>query len=74
MVAGDDACFFKAVDALGHGRGGKANLAADLGKGLAGIVLQSFQDAPGERIELNGIGNGPVRHTPAILKEQVYYA
>jgi len=37
-------------------------------------VLQGFQNLPGNRIELEGVGNCPVGHAPALLKYQVYYA
>ena len=74
MVAGDNARFFQAVDALGDRGSGQADLAADLRKGLAGIVLQGFQYLPGDLIEVERCGNGSVRHVPAILRQHVYYA
>jgi hypothetical protein len=45
-------------------------LPADLRKGLSGILLQGFQDLPRNSIKFEVIGDGPVRHVPAILKQQ----
>ena len=52
MVAGDDACIFKPVDALGDRRCREANLPANLCKRHSGILLQRVQDLPGNSIEL----------------------
>jgi hypothetical protein len=74
MVAGDDARFFKPMDALGDCGRGEANLSADFRKGLTGIVLQGFEDSPCNVVKLEGSRDGSVGHVPAILKQQVYYA
>lgn len=68
VVAGDNACFFKSVDALGNCGRREADLPADLSKGLAGIVLQGFQYLPGNCIKFEGTWNGSVRHMASILR------
>jgi hypothetical protein len=37
-------------------------------------VLQGFQNFPGNLVELECVGNGPVRHMPPIIRQFFYYA
>jgi hypothetical protein len=69
IVARDDASFFKPVNALGNCGRGEANLPANLRKRLTGILLQGFEDSPCNIIQFESIGDGPVGHVPAILKQ-----
>jgi len=69
MVAGDDARFFESVDAFGDCGRGEANLPADLSEWLPGILLQGFKDPPCNIIKFESIGDGPVRHVAAFLKQ-----
>jgi hypothetical protein len=74
VIAGDDAGFLQAMDALCDGGRGEADLAAEFGEGEAGVLLEGFKNLPGDGVEIDGVGSGSVRHEPAILKLLPHYA
>src|SRR5580698_10633343 len=51
VEAADDAEFFQPVDALGDGGGGEADATAELRPGKARVLLQLFNNLPGDAIQ-----------------------
>ena len=58
MVAGDDARFFKPMNALRDRRRREADLPAEFGERDARILLQRFQNLPGNCVEFESFGSG----------------